>query len=126
MKKPSNQLMTFLLSCVQKRDEQGNKKLSPLRTLFTILVLGAASYWGFGDAEAATPLTDYPDYIVFAYPDVRAPNYIEIHCMTSSDYPIEGNLISIGETLPCWFQGGTKTECLVVGPPNHLSCPTLD
>jgi len=107
--KPSKSLMTFLMSLVQKRDAQGNKKMSPLRTLFTIFVLGAASYWGFSDAEA----------MEFGGWDNGVLTFIDGH----HEYrcPLaEGDTKDFGTTWVCETDAGPKV-CFVEGPPNHLT-----
>jgi len=114
--KPSKPLMTFLMSLVQKRDAQGNKKMSPLRTLFTIMVLGAASYWGFStDAEAMgyggwKQLSE--DGGIHTFYDVGR-TYI---CPLS-----RGERKRYGVSTWICDADGKKYQCDVVGPPNHLA-----
>lgn len=77
-------------------------------------------------SNAANFLTEYPDYVVYAYPDTKVNDWIELHCLTSSNWRLEGNVLYVGETVPCWYQGGKVTACEVVGGSKMLECKELD
>jgi len=82
-------------------------------------------YGVYSEVKAADYMGQYPDYLIFAYPNKQTEGYKEIHCLTSSpsdDMP----MLYIGETIPCYYQGGQKVDCLVIESDDDLSCKELD
>lgn len=104
--------MTFLMSIVQK-DTASGKKLSPVKTLFAILVLGAASYWGFGDAEAMQ-YSHWTNFNGGGY-HTFIDGSVTYRCGLEP-----GERKMFGTSRWDCDANGVPVNCLVVGPPVHL------
>jgi len=96
-------------------------------TRLAMMIIVILGFYGlYTEVKAADILGGYPDYLVFAYPNQDVEGWKELHCLTSSNYLKEGNILYIGETIPCWYDGGEKTDCLVIESDDDLSCKELD